>query len=337
MSITAKLQVRQHMIPLTKKPSGGYTVTGTINGKQQKILFKDKSTPAENEADAKEFVFMVGMGVSPVVALEKIWNIPEEDRKRHRAQMLPWARWPEHAYSYPMLSNSNPRKLPEWVKLHGQLFMNTVTGVVQMRYSDWYQTDIVNVRKSNMYQDIITTYGKPNGEKVRMKAAAAVMKALRSSGVVTIKGKAVSNPVTGNPVFISIARWATSGGKYWYELFERPDGSYYYRCDNGGGNLGSMTRKEAIMMIIQRTKLAKSVDGINLKRMQNPKRRRNPSVYLITPISDKAKTWVKDHVQLEGWQWMGSGFGVDHHYAADIVAGMFEDGLEQYKDFRVGG
>ena len=33
-------------------------------------------------------------------------------------------------------------------------------------------------------------------------------------------------------------------------------------------------------------------------------------------------------VHIEGRQWMGGGFAVDHHYAAGLAEGMIGDGLE---------
>ncbi len=35
------------------------------------------------------------------------------------------------------------------------------------------------------------------------------------------------------------------------------------------------------------------------------------SLYMVQPISQEAKDWVEENVQLEGWQWMGPAFGVE--------------------------
>ena len=58
-------------------------------------------------------------------------------------------------------------------------------------------------------------------------------------------------------------------------------------------------------------------------------------MYLVRPLTDKAKNWVDENVQLEGWQWLGDGFGVDHHYVEALVEGMIGDGLEAGADFEV--
>ena len=40
------------------------------------------------------------------------------------------------------------------------------------------------------------------------------------------------------------------------------------------------------------------------------------TVYLVTPISQLANEWVDAHVNLEGWQWLGSSFSVEHRFIA---------------------
>jgi hypothetical protein len=52
------------------------------------------------------------------------------------------------------------------------------------------------------------------------------------------------------------------------------------------------------------------------------------SMFLVTPVSAIAKEWVDQHLSLEGWQWMGSSFGVEHRFVAPIVSGMKADGLK---------
>lgn len=43
------------------------------------------------------------------------------------------------------------------------------------------------------------------------------------------------------------------------------------------------------------------------------------TIVLITPLTARAKTWIKEHVCSESWQWMGGGLVVDHRYADDIL------------------
>lgn len=71
-------------------------------------------------------------------------------------------------------------------------------------------------------------------------------------------------------------------------------------------------------------------------RFRVPAMAMNPQTgFMITPISKKAKSWVKRNVPLEPWQWMGPSFAVEHRFAADLVGGMMESGLVVNKDFRV--
>lgn len=51
------------------------------------------------------------------------------------------------------------------------------------------------------------------------------------------------------------------------------------------------------------------------------------SQYMFTPLSQKAKDWVRRHVQIEDWQWINSAFAVDHHYAENLAQGMKLSGL----------
>jgi len=51
------------------------------------------------------------------------------------------------------------------------------------------------------------------------------------------------------------------------------------------------------------------------------------SVFLFTPVTKLAREWVAQHLSLEGWQWMGHSFGVEHRFVAPIVEGMLADGL----------
>ena len=52
------------------------------------------------------------------------------------------------------------------------------------------------------------------------------------------------------------------------------------------------------------------------------------SLFLVTPMSEAARDWVSENVQLEGWQWMGISFAVEWRFAQDLISGMQGDGLE---------
>lgn len=46
------------------------------------------------------------------------------------------------------------------------------------------------------------------------------------------------------------------------------------------------------------------------------------SVVAFQPLTQAAKDWVAEHVQLESWQWMGAVFHVDHRPAVGLLAAI---------------
>lgn len=51
------------------------------------------------------------------------------------------------------------------------------------------------------------------------------------------------------------------------------------------------------------------------------------TIFLFEPRTEAAREWVREHVQLEGWQWFGPAFCVEHRFALDLAQGMTDDGL----------
>lgn len=54
---------------------------------------------------------------------------------------------------------------------------------------------------------------------------------------------------------------------------------------------------------------------------------RAQTVYRFIVCTKAARAWVDANVALEGWQWLGNGFGVDHRYAVDLADAMAAAGL----------
>lgn len=50
------------------------------------------------------------------------------------------------------------------------------------------------------------------------------------------------------------------------------------------------------------------------------------SVYLLTPVSERAKEWVKEHIPSDA-QTFGGAVAVEWRYISDIVDGIKGDGL----------
>jgi hypothetical protein len=51
------------------------------------------------------------------------------------------------------------------------------------------------------------------------------------------------------------------------------------------------------------------------------------TVYLFVPETEVAHAWLDDYVHLEGWQWLGRAFAVEHRFAGALIEGMVADGL----------
>lgn len=51
------------------------------------------------------------------------------------------------------------------------------------------------------------------------------------------------------------------------------------------------------------------------------------SVIMVTPVTQDAKDWTTENVQLESWQWMGAAFAVDQHCIDNLIDGIRADGL----------
>lgn len=51
------------------------------------------------------------------------------------------------------------------------------------------------------------------------------------------------------------------------------------------------------------------------------------TLFMVTPLSQLAREWVEQHLSLEGWQWLGFSFAVEHRFIQPIVEGMVGDGL----------
>jgi hypothetical protein len=54
--------------------------------------------------------------------------------------------------------------------------------------------------------------------------------------------------------------------------------------------------------------------------------RNEGTIFLFTPLTPAATNWICVNVQPNA-QWFGNALVVEHRYAADLAAGMREDGL----------
>lgn len=50
------------------------------------------------------------------------------------------------------------------------------------------------------------------------------------------------------------------------------------------------------------------------------------SIFLLTPISGEARSWLRDNVQPDA-QWFGPALVVEHRYVEDLVEGLRCEGF----------
>lgn len=64
----------------------------------------------------------------------------------------------------------------------------------------------------------------------------------------------------------------------------------------------------------------------NLNRQPDVYVRNEGSIFLFTPLTDKAREWLAEYAPDDA-QYMGRSLVVEHRFAQDIAAGMIKDGL----------
>ena len=56
--------------------------------------------------------------------------------------------------------------------------------------------------------------------------------------------------------------------------------------------------------------------------------RNEGTIWTFEPVTDQAKDWIAQEIEIESWQWMGPMFAVDHRMAQDLVGVLQEIGFE---------
>ena len=51
------------------------------------------------------------------------------------------------------------------------------------------------------------------------------------------------------------------------------------------------------------------------------------TVYLIRPLSDEARDWLEEHVEIPDYMRLGGAVACEHSYVGPIVEGMLGEGL----------
>lgn len=69
----------------------------------------------------------------------------------------------------------------EWTKLAGQLYVNLMTGDVEMRYGEdqWFRKKLGNIKGTKVFDSVYESYGTKKGKKIRLRAAIAISKSMK--------------------------------------------------------------------------------------------------------------------------------------------------------------
>jgi len=51
------------------------------------------------------------------------------------------------------------------------------------------------------------------------------------------------------------------------------------------------------------------------------------SVWTFQPLTDIAKDFTKNNLDVQDWQWMGRAFGVDYRIANDLLIALEDEGF----------
>jgi hypothetical protein len=51
------------------------------------------------------------------------------------------------------------------------------------------------------------------------------------------------------------------------------------------------------------------------------------SVWLVQPMNEGARAWIRDNVSVEPWQWFGTALAVDQHMLENLVLGIENEGF----------
>jgi hypothetical protein len=51
------------------------------------------------------------------------------------------------------------------------------------------------------------------------------------------------------------------------------------------------------------------------------------SIWTFEPLTERAKNFTATDLDVQGWQWLGPVFGVDHRPANDLVTALQDEGF----------
>jgi hypothetical protein len=54
---------------------------------------------------------------------------------------------------------------------------------------------------------------------------------------------------------------------------------------------------------------------------------RHGDIFLLRPHTTAARRWLLDHVEVEGWEWLGPAVAIDHHCIQPIIHDILQTSL----------
>lgn len=51
------------------------------------------------------------------------------------------------------------------------------------------------------------------------------------------------------------------------------------------------------------------------------------TIWTFEPMTERAKNFTGTDLDVQGWQWIGPAFGVDHRPATDLVTALQDEGF----------
>ena len=59
-----------------------------------------------------------------------------------------------------------------------------------------------------------------------------------------------------------------------------------------------------------------------------------PSVYLITPLTQECREWLRENVSRDA-MYLGLSLAVEHRYVENLILGLLEHGFKCGRDFEI--
>ena len=80
-------------------------------------------------------------------------------------------------------------------------------------------------------------------------------------------------------------------------------------------------------MAISQTHKETKMEDNKVKTEEDVRVENHGGIFMFTPMTGTARSWVDENVHIESWMWMGASFACDQRFAEDLAMGMQDAGL----------